>query len=216
MDDDLQNPPEEVAKLLAPLEEGVDVVYGRPEREAHGLLRDLASQITKLVLQKAMGAQTARHISAFRAFRTRLREAFAQYHSPYVSIDVLLTWGTSKFEAVVVNHEPRTAGRSNYTVGKLLTHAFNMMTGFSTWPLRLASFIGFAFTVFGGVVLLFVMVAYLLGRTRVSGFTFLASIVAIFAGAQLFAIGIIGEYLARLHFRMMDRPTYAVRERVGG
>ncbi len=216
IDDDLQNPPEEIPKMLARLDEGLDVVYGRPEKETHGLLRDLASQITKLVLQKAMGAKTARHISAFRAFRTRLRDAFKQYHSPYVSIDVLLTWGTSNFDAILVRHEPRTAGRSNYTVGKLLTHAFNMVTGFSTWPLRMASFIGFAFTFFGIVVLFFVIIAFLLHRTTVSGFTFLASIVAIFAGAQLFAIGIIGEYLARLHFRMMDRPTYAVRNRVGG
>jgi len=78
LDDDLQHPPEEIPKLLAKLEAGYDVVYGPPEREQHGLLRDLASQITKLALEGAMGAANARQVSALRAFRTRLRDAFAE------------------------------------------------------------------------------------------------------------------------------------------
>ena len=215
LDDDLQNPPEEIPTLLRKLAEGYDVVYGAPQREQHGLWRDLASQITKLVLQKSMGAKTARQISAFRVFRTQLREAFGQYCSPFVSIDVLLTWGTTNFSAVVVRHDPRTLGRSNYTFRKLLTHALNMMTGFSTWPLQLASMIGFAFTLFGIGVLVYVVGRYLAAGTAVQGFPFLASIIAIFSGAQLFALGIIGEYLARLHYRMMERPPYAVRQQLG-
>ena len=214
LDDDLQNPPEEIPVLLAKLKEGLDVVYGKPEALHHGLWRDLASQITKAVLKGAMGADTARNISAFRAFRTILREAFATYRSPFVSIDVLLTWGTTRFAAVAVKHEARAVGKSNYTLRKLLVHAMNMVTGFSTWPLQLASFIGFGFTVLGIVVLLVVVARYLMDPSKsVQGFPFLASIIAIFAGAQLFALGVIGEYLARLHFRTMDRPAYAVRER---
>ncbi len=212
IDDDLQNPPEEIPRLLAELEKGFDVVYGRPEKERHGLLRDAASQVTKMVLQGAMGAATARHISAFRGLRTRLRGAFEHYRSPNVSIDVLLTWGTTKFTAIVVRHEARTAGVSNYTLGKLVVHALNMMTGFSTVPLRLASIIGFVFSIFGVVVLAFVIVRFFISGTPVQGFTFLASIIAVFSGAQLFAIGIIGEYIARVHFRMMDRPAYTVAE----
>ncbi|MBZ5638245.1 MAG: glycosyltransferase family 2 protein [Acidobacteriia bacterium] len=212
IDDDLQNPPEEIPKLLDELNRGFDVVYGPPEKEQHGLLRDLASVITKLVLQKTMGAATARKISAFRVFRTRLRQAFANYQSPYVSIDVLLTWGTAKFSSVSVRHDARASGISNYTLGKLLVHALNMFTGFSTWPLRLASVIGFAFTFFGVGVLAYVLGRYLLQGTTVAGFPFLASIIAIFSGAQLFALGLIGEYLARLHSRMMERPVYAVLE----
>jgi undecaprenyl-phosphate 4-deoxy-4-formamido-L-arabinose transferase len=211
MDDDLQNPPEEIAKLLSKLDEGFDVVYGTPERQQHGLLRGLASTITKRVLQNAMGADTARNISAFRAFRTRLRSAFADYGSPYVNLDVLLTWSTTRFTAVKVRHDPRAAGVSNYTLTRLLLHALNMMTGFSTWPLRLASLAGFAFTLFGIAVLIYVVGRYLVQGTPVQGFPFLASIIAIFSGAQLFALGVIGEYLARIHLRGMERPTYAVR-----
>ena len=211
IDDDLQHPPEEILLLLDRLAAGADVVYGTPQRESHGLWRDLASQITKIVLQEAMGAEVARDVSAFRVFRAQLRDAFSTYSNPSVSVDVLLTWATTRFAAVRVRHEPRTIGVSNYTFRKLLRHALNMMTGFSTRPLQLASLIGFGFTLFGMAVLVYVVGRYLIQGGVVPGFAFLASVIAIFSGAQLFALGIIGEYLARMHLRMMDRPTYAVR-----
>lgn len=212
LDDDLQNPPEEVPLLLSKLAQGADVVYGCPEQEQHGMWRNVASRVTKLALTAAMGAETAQHVSAFRAFRTSLRDAFAAYQGPFVSIDTLLTWGTSRFDFVHVRHEPRKIGRSNYTFMKLAIHALNMMTGFSTLPLRIASYIGFAFTLFGIAILSFVLIRYVLQGTTVPGFPFLASLIAIFSGAQLFSIGVIGEYLARMHFRLMDRPPYTVRE----
>jgi undecaprenyl-phosphate 4-deoxy-4-formamido-L-arabinose transferase len=211
MDDDLQHPPSEIANLLAKLHEGYDVVYGAPAHEQHGLWRDLASQITKLALQSSMGVDIARKVSAFRALRTEVRRAFADYHSPFVSIDVLLTWGTTRFAAVTVAHSPRKYGTSNYTFRKLVTHAVNMITGFSILPLQIASLTGFVFTLFGVLVFIYVVIRYVLQGTPVPGFPFLASIIAIFSGAQLFALGIIGEYLARVHFRTMDRPVYTVR-----
>jgi undecaprenyl-phosphate 4-deoxy-4-formamido-L-arabinose transferase len=214
MDDDLQHPPEEIHKLLAKMKEGFEVVYGYPEHEQHGGLRNLASLLTKLALQRSMGAETARHISAFRAFRTQARDAFAGYHSPFISIDVVLTWATSRFTAIPVRHEPRRLGTSNYTFRMLFRHAMNMMTGFSVLPLQLANLMGFFCTAFGGVVLVFVVGRYLFHGTSVAGFPFLASIISIFSGAQLLALGIIGEYLARMHFRMMERPTYAVRKEI--
>jgi len=211
LDDDLQNPPEEIHRLIERLTDDVDVVYGTPEVEQHGFLRDQASRITKLALQSAMGAENARHVSAFRLFRTRLRDAFATFRGPYVSIDVLLTWGTTRFDYVRVKHDPRRSGSSNYTFRKLLGHAIDMATGFSTVPLQIASIIGFLFTLFGFVVLAYVLVNFLVYGSAVPGFAFIASIVAIFSGAQLFALGIIGEYLARMHFRAMERPGYVVR-----
>jgi len=213
MDDDLQHPPEELPRLLAKFAEGHDVVYAPPEKEQHGTLRDLASVITKLALQSAMGAKTARMVSAWRVFRTQLRDAFIAFHSPFVSIDVLLTWATTRFAAIRLRHDPRTEGKSHYTIPKLIRHALNMMTGFSVLPLQLASITGFLFTLFGIAVLAYVLVRYMLSDSTVAGFPFLASIIAIFSGAQLFALGIIGEYLARMHFRSMDKPIYAVRER---
>src|SRR5439155_23823310 len=99
-----QNPPEEIPKLLDKLAEGCDVVYGTPAQEQHGVWRDFASQATKIALQSAMGADTARKVSAFRAIRTHVRDAFATYQSPHANIDVLLTWGTTRFGAVTVRH----------------------------------------------------------------------------------------------------------------
>src|SRR5262249_16810963 len=157
---------------------------GAPLEEAHGFLRNAASKITKAALRTAMGAVTAKHVSAFRAFRTNLRDAFRTYDGPCVSIDVLLTWGTTRFSFVRVRNDERTIGNSNYTVKKLVVHALNMMTGFSTLPLKLASFVGFAFILFGAAVLLYVIVRYFIAGSAQPGFPFLASIIAIFSGAQ--------------------------------
>jgi undecaprenyl-phosphate 4-deoxy-4-formamido-L-arabinose transferase len=113
---------------------------------------------------------------------------------------------------VEVRHDPRLVGISSYTLSKLITHAFNMMTGFSVVPLQIASMVGFGFTLFGGGVLAYVIGRFLLQGSPVPGFPFLASIIAIFSGAQLFALGIIGEYLARMYFRTMNKPAYVIRE----
>ncbi|MBK8027345.1 MAG: glycosyltransferase family 2 protein [Chloroflexi bacterium] len=214
LDDDLQNPPEEIPLLLAKLNEGYDVVYGAPAKMHHGLLRNVASQLTKLALQGSMGVDIATKVSAFRLFRRQVARAFEGYHGAYVSIDVLLTWGSSRFSYVTVRHEARHVGVSNYTVAKLIRHAMNMITGFSVMPLQFASLVGFAFVIFGVLVFIVVIGRYLLSGESVPGFPFLASIIAIFAGVQLFALGIIGEYLARMHVRLMDRPSYAVREEI--
>lgn len=215
IDDDLQHPPEEIPKLLQRLSEGFDVVYGTPEKQRHGLLRDLASQITKMVLQGTMGVETARNVSAFRAFRAFLRTAFNDYQGSFVSIDVLLTWGTKRFASVFVAHDQRKIGQSNYTFRSLATHAFNMMTGFSVVPLQIASMIGLLVTFLGAVVLAFVLIRYFSFGGKVPGFPFLASIITIFSGTQLLVLGIIGEYLARMHFDIMEKPPYFVRSTAG-
>ena len=212
MDDDLQHPPDQIGLLLAELGKGYDVVYGVPQVEQHGVLRDFASKLTKLALQSAVGAENARNVSAFRAFRTKLRQAFKDFQNPFVSIDVLLSWATNSFGAVKVRHEPRRDGVSNYTVGKLINHAFNLLTGFSTAPLRLVSIIGFLFTLFGLAVLARVLVVYLFYGSPVQGFVFLATMIITFSGVQLFTLGIFGEYLARIFGRTMDRPAYVMSE----
>jgi undecaprenyl-phosphate 4-deoxy-4-formamido-L-arabinose transferase len=210
MDDDLQNPPEEIPKLLDKLERGHDVVYGVSRHQQHSLGHVLAARLLKLGLATALGAKNARIAGPFRAFRTHLRGAFAETRSPWVILDVYLTWGTSDFAAVVVPHGPGHEVR--YTVRKRLVQALDMVTGFSTFPLKLASVIGFAFTLFGVGVLAYQLSVYFFQGDTVPGFVFLASTIAIFSGAQLFALGILGEYLARMFQRVMDRPPYAVSE----
>jgi undecaprenyl-phosphate 4-deoxy-4-formamido-L-arabinose transferase len=213
MDDDLQNPPEDISKLLDGLEQGSDVVYGVSRRKQHALGHVLAAKMLRVALATVLGAQTARLASPFRAFRTRLRDAFERTHSPWVIVDVYLTWATANFSAVEVSHDKRHTDQVSYTLRKRFNQALDMVTGFSTVPLKLANLIGFLFTLFGVGVLVYVLtVWYLSGRDTVPGFAFLASTIAIFSGAQLFALGILGEYLARMFQRVMDRPPYAVFE----
>ena len=211
IDDYLQQSPEEIPRLLEKLAEGFDVVYGRPARERHGLWRNLGSRIGKAALATATGGEVAPMVSAFRAFRSTVKPAFEEYRSPLFSIDVLLTWATTSFAAVPVHTERRRSGASNYRFRSLVRHAMNLMTGFSLIPLQLATLVGFTFTLFGLAVLAYVLGRFLVSGATVAGFPFLASIIALFSGAQLFALGIIGEYLGRMHMRTMDRPAYIVR-----
>jgi len=215
MDDDLQNPPEEVPKLLDRLAEGYDVVYGTPPVRRHGFWRNLASAILRLCLQTVTTPEVAKIVTGFRAFRTELRRAFESYESAFIFLDALLPWATSRFASVEVRHDARAVGTSNYGFPKLLGLGIDMLTSFSTLPLRFASFVGFAFTAFGGLVLVVTVIRYFLFGYALPGFAFLGSSIALFAGAQLFALGIMGEYLARVHFRSMGRPSSVVRQSVG-
>ena len=211
MDDDLQHPPEEIYKLVQRLNEGYDVVYGIPAKLVHSSWRNFSSRFTKRFLGRILGVEGIKYISAFRAFKKELRTAFDQFDSPNVIIDSLLRWGTEKFGTVEVNEQPRTVGRSNYDLFKLAKFTMLVLTGFSTIPLRFVSLIGFFLTLFGIVVLLFVIVKASLDGDFLD-FPFLASIISLFSGAQLFGLGIFGEYLARVFNRSMRVPTYVIGE----
>jgi len=215
LDDDLQNPPEEIPKLLARLAEGYDLVYGTPVAVRHARRHRLASAMLRFALAMALGAKTARIVSPLRAFRTRLRRAFADVRTPSVVVDILFTWATARIGSVSVRHDRRAQGRTTYTFRRRFVQALDLITGFSTLPLKIASVVGFLFTLFALGVLGYVLVIHLL-YGGVPGFPFLASTIAIFSGAQLFALGVVGEYLARMYQRIMDRPPYAVGETTEG
>jgi len=211
MDDDLQHPPEAIPQLIRKLEEGYDVIYGVPKTEKHAVWRNLTSKLIKLILKSIMSISIGQEISAFRIFRTEIRESFANYKGNFVSIDVLLSWGTTRFSSITVQFNERHSGRSQYTFKKLLSHALTLITGFSILPLQISSFMGFASVFLGIAILIFVFVKYIISGGVVPGFTFLASAMAIFAGVQLFAIGMLGEYLGRLFSRTLGQPTYTIR-----
>jgi undecaprenyl-phosphate 4-deoxy-4-formamido-L-arabinose transferase len=216
MDDDLQHPPEELPKMLALLlESDQDVVYGTSKHPQHGAMRNLATLITKIALRTVMDRETVRHVSAFRVFRSEVATSFRNYDGPFVSIDVLLTWGTSRFAGLYVRHERRQKGTSGYTPQKLISHTLNLVTGLTPLPLRLASGIGLALSFVGFALICYVLILYFVRGATVPGFPFLASVISLFSGAQLFAIGIIGEYLSRMHFRTMGMPSYVVRADTG-
>jgi len=215
LDDDLQNPAEEMEKLILKLEEGFDVVYGTEENRQRGWLRNTLSYLVRFFWQKLMGTSNAEYISSYRAFRTDIRQAFEDFVNPSVAIDILLTWGAEKFSHVDVRHYPRQVGTSNYSLGRLMDLASTMTTGLSTAPLRLASLNGILIVGFGVASLAYVLISYIVRGGSIPGFPFLSCLIIIFAGAQLIALGIIGEYIARIYLRMLDRPPYKVRSSIG-
>jgi len=211
IDDDLQHPPEEIHKLIEKMHEGFDVVYGIPIKQVHEPWRNFFSWFIKAVLARILGINSIRSISAFRVMKTDLKKAFVNFESPNVIIDALLTWGTNSFGTVEINENERPIGRSNYSFIKLFQIAMLVLTGFSTLPLRIASSVGFIFTLFGGGILVYV-IALTLREGSIPGFPFLASIISIFSGVQLFTLGMFGEYLARIFNRSMNHPAYVIEE----
>ena len=211
MDDDLQHRPEEIPALLAALTDDVDLVYGVAAREEHGVARSLASRMAKATLERLMGIAGARRLSAFRAFRTFLRNGFTQLNGPHACLDVALSWGTSNIASVTVPMDERTHGRSNYTVRMLVRHTLNMVFGYSTAPLRLVTYLGFLVGFLGLALLTWTLYLYFSGGTTVAGFTTVASMVALFSAAQMIAIGVLGEYLGRIHAGGLGLPTYVIR-----
>lgn len=215
LDDDLQQPPEEIHKLLEKFNEGYDVVYGAPVKMPHEFWRNFSSRYVKKAMALVMGLPNVINIGPFRVFRTDLRKAFSEYHNPHVIIDVLLSWATTKFAVVDVEEEPRQFGKSNYNFIKLASMAFMVLTGYSTIPLRLASLLGLVIILFGIGVFLYVILRYFI-EGSLPGFPFLASIITIFSGAQLFSLGIIGEYIASIFMRSSDRLPYVIDREVNG
>ncbi len=142
MDDDLEHAPEHIGTLLDRLNQGADVVYGSPIQHQRSAHRDFGSMAIRLALAHVLGVRQGRFISAFRVFKTRLRDTFSQYSGPFVSIDALLNWGTTHFNHVPVQFQQRKHGSSNYNIIKLMGHAVDIISGFSVIPLRSASLMG--------------------------------------------------------------------------
>jgi len=212
IDDDLQNPPEEIGKLLLTLNQGYDIVYGVPKIRRHKGWRNISSKILKTVMKVVLGAELGGKSSAFRAFRSILRRGFENFTDAQLSIDVLLSWSAARVTNVTVDHQERKVGKSGYTIKKLFMLAFNMLTGYSILPLRIASVMGLSTSVLGLAMFLYVTIRRLVQTTYVPGFSWISAEIALFAGLQLFAIGVIGEYVASLHFRTMGKPAYVIRE----
>ena len=213
LDDDLQNPPEELAHLLKALTDDVDVVYGVPRKIKQPIWRSVASVAAKRLMQKALGFSSAVDISSFRVFRSQLRDGFNSDLGPGVSLDALLSWSTSRFTSVEVEHHERKTGKSNYNFWKLFRFMLDTVTGFSTVPLRFATGLGLTTIALSVGVLIWVLVRPLITGESVPGFPFLAATIAIFSGTQLLVLGVIGQYIGRMHFRVMNKPTYTIAER---
>lgn len=210
IDDDLQNPPSEVIKLVQTLDSNGGVVYGVSTDVKQKLWRKASSVGAKQLFKKFLGFDSAVNISSFRAFETNLRDAFSGEIGPSVSIDSLLTWSTSTFCSIDVQHHPRLQGKSHYSFRKLVRFMIDTATGYSVVPLRLATTLGSIVTILGFVMFLWVTLRPLLTGVSVPGFPLLAASLAIFSGTQLLVLGILGEYIGKMHFRVMNKPSYVI------
>lgn len=211
-DDDLQHPASEIHKLIQPIISGdADLVYAVPLKEEHGFFRSFASRSVKRLLQ-ASGVSNATSVGSFRAFRSRLKVGFEEASDPFVNLDVLLSWTTTRVSAVKVEMPHRQIGSSNYSFAKLLKYAGNMITGYGVLPLQIATYLGIFVALVGVCNIIFQIADYFSNSHIVEGYTSIVSLICLFSGTQLLMIGVIGQYLGRVHFRTMRKPMYLVRK----
>ncbi len=216
MGEDLQHSPTDVPALVDAARDGDCLACGVAEVLQFGLFRNFGSRTTKAMLARFLNVEDAHNLSAFRAFPLEFRDAFESYRHPHVAMDVLLSWAGAPVVAIPTRQQPRAAGQSGYTLLRLVRHLGNLAFGFSIAPLRLASYLGLASVFFAAAIALVTVVNWLIWGSVVPRFAFLAFTVAALGGAQLLAVGLIGEYLGRLYFGALRPPQYQVAERVRG
>lgn len=210
MDDDLQNPPEEIPKLLAHIKQhDLDLVYGCPSKRNHAAWRNLGSTIVWHFYRTVFRNPVTP--TPFRIMRQQMAQSVMFYDLNFTYLDGLLAWCTSRIAGIEVEHVARAQGRSGYSLGKLLGLALNLYTNFSLIPLQIVSGVGFVTATSGFLVGLFYLVQFFASNIAVPGFASTIIAVLILGGAQLLALGVIGEYLGRLHLNVNRKPQYVIR-----
>jgi undecaprenyl-phosphate 4-deoxy-4-formamido-L-arabinose transferase len=216
MDDDLQNPPEEVLKLYDHARHGGwDVVYTRYAVKEHEGWRNLGSRFANWVADRLLDKPRGLYLSSFRCMSALAVAEVAKYRGPYPYVDGLLMQVTQRLDSIEVKHLPRAEGRSNYTLRRLLRLWMNLATNFSTLPLRLAVFLGVAMGAVGLLAALYVIYEGLKGETP-SGWASSMTVMLLIAGVQFLILGVLGEYVGRAFLSANGKPQGVVREVVEG
>jgi polyisoprenyl-phosphate glycosyltransferase len=210
LDDDLQNPPEEIPKLLNKIEEGYDIVYGIYTSKQHNLFRNLGSSMIQFFYKKVFSIEG--NLTAFRIVKKKVLQEILRYDKNYVFIDGLLAWVTKNIGYREIKHDLRTHGRSGYSFKKLFTLSMNMITNFSILPLQISSVLGFLFAILGFLMALYFFIKKIIFNVPVAGYTSLIIAITIFAGMQLLTLGLIGEYVGRIHLNINVKPQYIIKE----
>jgi undecaprenyl-phosphate 4-deoxy-4-formamido-L-arabinose transferase len=212
LDDDLQNPPSEAVRLVRHLRESdAEVVYSRYAAKKHPLARNVASWLANCCATFLLGKPRDLYLSSFRAMRRELIERIVVYRGPYPYMDGLILGATNRIATLEVAHAGRRIGRSGYTLRKLIRLALSLLFDFSVMPLRIASVLGVVLCAAGGVVLAEVVVETAwIGRRQI-GWGSLMGALAVFSGAQLLMLGLIGEYVGRAFLTVSGKPQSLVR-----
>lgn len=210
MDDDLQNPPEEIPKMLAHISrEGLDLVYGCPPAREHATWRNLGSTLVLHFYRTVFRNPVTP--TPFRIMRHHLAHSVLFYDLNFTFLDGLLAWCTNRVGSVEVEHHARKEGHSGYSLGKLVLLALNLYTNFSLIPLQIVSGLGFVTAMSGFLVGIYYLLQYMASNIAVPGFASTIIAILILGGAQLLALGVIGEYLGRLHLNVNRKPQYVIR-----
>ena len=215
MDDDGQNPPEEIPKLIGKITEGYDVVYGSYRSKKHSLFRNLGSKFNDWFATRLLNKPQGLYLCSFKIIRKCLVKEIVKYDGPYPYIDGLIFRSTRNIGVVEVAHEERRTGRSGYTLVKLIALWSNMFVNFSLLPLRISTFIGLLFSCVGFLLGVYFLIDKLLHPEIAIGWASTIVAILVFAGIQLLMLGMIGEYLGRLLLSSNRTPQFIVREKCG-
>lgn len=211
MDDDLQNPPEEIPVLYRALcESDADLVYGRYVTKNHAKFRNVGSSLVNAFYRHVF--RTNLTVTSFRAMRRALVQSMLAYDLNYTFVDGLAAWNTTRITAVDVRHEPRREGRSGYTPWRLLLLALNLFTNFSILPLQVVSGMGFIAAACGLGTGVYYLLQYVRHSILVPGYASTIIVILVLGGVQLLALGMMGEYLGRLHLNVNRKPQYRERQ----
>ena len=206
MDDDLQNPPEEVERLLAFAQQsGHEVVYTYYEEKRHALWRNLGSRFTNWVASFVLDKPKGFYLSSFRCMSAFVVREITRYEGPFPYVDGLILQVTQDIDRLLVTHLPRAVGRSNYTLRRLMRLWLSMFVNFSVMPLRLSTLAGFVLSLIGAIGSIIAAVEALVSNTP-PGWASLMAAVLLLSGVQLVILGIVGEYLGRLYLTANRKP----------
>ena len=212
MDDDLQNPPTEVQRLLAFTQHsGKEVVYTYYQEKQHPIWRNVASRFANHVADFVLDKPSGLYLSSFRCMSAFVVQEITRYEGPFPYVDGLILQVTQDIDRLLVDHLPRSMGRSNYTMRRLLRLWMNMFVNFSVMPLRISTFSGFILSALGttgGVM----VIGEAMFRSPPPGWASLMAAVLLLSGVQLLILGIIGEYLGRLYLTLNRKPQFVVKE----
>lgn len=214
MDDDLQNPPEEVRRLFEHARAGgYDAVYTYYEDKKHAPWRNLGSRFTNWCADRLIDKPPGLYLSSFRCISAFVRERItASYEGPFPYVDGLIFQVTQNVGRLQVAHLPRAEGRSNYTLRRLIRLWLAMFLNFSVMPLRLATLLGLAFGALGALAAVITIVEAIISDKPPQGWASLMVAVLVLAGVQLVVLGMIGEYLGRMFLAVNRKPQYLVRD----
>ena len=217
LDADLQNPPEEIPKLIAEAEKGYEVVGSIRQMRQDSFFRRFASRIINGVMRKATAMEMTDYGCMLRAYRRHIVETMLSCNERSTFIPMLANSFARYTTEIPVAHEERATGDSKYSVLKLVNLQFDLLTSMTTAPLRLLTFLGIAIANLGGIFALILLVLRVVNGPEwgVGGVFPLFAILFIFVGAQFIGIGLLGEYIGRIYYDVRARPRFIIQEVVG-